>query len=108
MNGTEHARPPMSRDVVITMPEEIAAQRNIVGDVLRADLREGQVAMKVPESKRWLVHMGDEELSVWAAALEILTDDETMQVIRKADEELVNGQTLSFEQVFGHEQPACP
>jgi len=34
---------PMSKDVVVTTPEEIAARGNIVGDVLRPALREGKV-----------------------------------------------------------------
>lgn len=44
--------------------------------------------------------MNDEELNAWAETLEILKDAETMQAVHEADEELANGQTLSFEQVF--------
>jgi predicted nucleotidyltransferase len=34
---------PLSKDVVVTTPEEIAARGHIVGDVLRPALREGRV-----------------------------------------------------------------
>ena len=34
---------PLSKDVVVTTPEEIAARGHIVGDVLRPALREGKV-----------------------------------------------------------------
>jgi predicted nucleotidyltransferase len=34
---------PMSKDVVVTTPEEIAARGNVVGYVLRPALREGKV-----------------------------------------------------------------
>ena len=34
---------PLSKDVVVTTPDEIAARGNMVGDVLRPALREGRV-----------------------------------------------------------------
>lgn len=52
--------------------------------------------------------MNDEELDAWEEALEILSDPETMQAIGEANEELASGQTFTFEQVFGHEQPDPP
>ena len=49
--------------------------------------------------------MTEQELEARAETLEILNDVETMQAIREADDELANGQTVSFEQIFGHRQP---
>ena len=34
---------PISKDVVVTTPEEIASRGNIIGDVLRPALKEGKV-----------------------------------------------------------------
>jgi predicted nucleotidyltransferase len=34
---------PVSKDVVVTTPEEIAARGNVIGNVLRPALREGKV-----------------------------------------------------------------
>lgn len=39
---------PLSKDVVVTTPEEIAAWGNIIGDVLRPALREGKVVYERP------------------------------------------------------------
>jgi hypothetical protein len=49
--------------------------------------------------------MKDHESEAWQETLEIFSDAETVQAVHKADEELANGQTFSFEQVFGHAQP---
>ena len=51
------------------------------------------------------VIMSYDEYESWEETLEILSDPETVQVLRKADEELAHGKTFSFEQVFGHKQP---
>jgi len=34
---------PVSKDVVITAPEEIASRGNLIGDVLRPALKEGKI-----------------------------------------------------------------
>jgi len=39
---------PLSKDVVVTTPEEIAARGNVIGDVLRPALREGRVVYERP------------------------------------------------------------
>jgi predicted nucleotidyltransferase len=39
---------PLSKDVLVTTPEEIAARGNIIGDVLRPALREGKVIYERP------------------------------------------------------------
>jgi uncharacterized protein len=39
---------PLSKDVVVTTPEEIAVRGNIIGDVLRPALREGRVVYEHP------------------------------------------------------------
>jgi uncharacterized protein len=39
---------PLSKDVVVTTPEEIAARGNVIGDVLRLALREGKVIYERP------------------------------------------------------------
>ncbi len=39
---------PLSKDVVVTTPEEIATRGNIIGDVLRPALREGKVVYERP------------------------------------------------------------
>ena len=39
---------PLSKDVVVTTPEDTAARGNIVGDVLRPALREGKVIYEHP------------------------------------------------------------
>ena len=39
---------PLSKDVVVTTPEEIAARGNVIGDVLRPALREGKVIYERP------------------------------------------------------------
>ena len=39
---------PLSKDVVVTTPEEIAVRGNIIGDVLRPALREGKVIYERP------------------------------------------------------------
>jgi hypothetical protein len=49
--------------------------------------------------------MKDQEFEACQETLETLSDPDAVQSIHKADEELANGQTFSFEQVFGHEQP---
>lgn len=41
--GNELSDLPISKDIVVTTPEEIAARGNIVGQVLRPALREGKV-----------------------------------------------------------------
>ena len=38
----------LSKDVVVTTPEEIAARGNMIGDVLRPALREGKVVYERP------------------------------------------------------------
>lgn len=50
--------------------------------------------------------MSYEEYEAWEETLEILSDPEAVQAIREADEALANGTTFSFEEVFGHKQPA--
>jgi uncharacterized protein len=39
---------PLSKDVVVTTPEEITARGNVIGDVLRPALREGKVVYERP------------------------------------------------------------
>ncbi len=39
---------PLSKDVVVTTPEEIAVRGNVIGDVLRPALREGKVIYERP------------------------------------------------------------
>ncbi len=39
---------PLSKDVVVTTPEEIATRGNVIGDVLRPALREGKVIYERP------------------------------------------------------------
>lgn len=45
-----------------------------------------------------------DEYEAWEETLEVLSDPEAMRVIHEADEELSEGKTFSFEQVFGYKQ----
>jgi uncharacterized protein len=42
-NGNALSNLPISKDIVVTTPEEIAERGQIIGDVLRPALREGKV-----------------------------------------------------------------
>jgi len=46
--GNELSDLPVSKDIVVTTPEEIAVRGNIIGDVLRPALREGKVIYERP------------------------------------------------------------
>ena len=52
------------------------------------------------------VIMSYEEYEAWEDTLEILSDPEAMQAIHEADKALAIHKTFSFEEVFGHKQPA--
>ncbi len=62
-------------------------------------------AVITSKGKPAAVIMSYEEYEAWEETLEVLSDPEAVRAIRKANDELVHGQTFSFEQVFGHKQP---
>ena len=41
----------------------------------------------------------------WKDTLEISSDADTLDAIRRADEDLARGHVFSFEKVFGYPQP---
>ncbi len=51
------------------------------------------------------VIMSYDEYEAWEETLEILSSPKALRALRHADQDLASGNTFSFEQVFGHQQP---